>query len=191
MRHAEVEGHEVWRYNGQSDVPLTSRGLLQYQALLERLMHAKITACYTSDLSRCVLGAEMFANHFRVGVIQKEALREIDVGIWEGMAREEIINRYPKEWKERFENPLHYRVPDGENLLDVASRVTPAMKEIVEKHRGEEVIVVGHGGVNRIILLNAIKASLESLENIAQDYSALNIIDYYINGHTVVKVLNG
>ena len=67
----------------------------------------------------------------------------------------------------------------------------PVIDGIVARHRGEEVLVVGHGGVNRVILLNAIGAPLSALFNIEQHYACLNIIDYYADGKAVVKLLNG
>jgi alpha-ribazole phosphatase len=82
-------------------------------------------------------------------------------------------------------------MPQGENLHDVNGRVMPLVGEIVERHQGEEVLIVAHGGVNRIILLSAIGAPLSAFFNIEQSYCCLNIIDYYADGKTVVKLLNG
>ena len=67
----------------------------------------------------------------------------------------------------------------------------PVINEIVERHKGQEVLVVGHGGVNRIVLLNVIGASLAGMFNIEQSYGCLNIIDYYADGRATVKLLNG
>jgi len=50
---------------------------------------------------------------------------------------------------------------------------------------------VGHGGVNRIVLLNAIGAPLERMFNIEQNYGCYNIIDYYADDKVTVKLLNG
>ena len=82
-------------------------------------------------------------------------------------------------------------MPGGENLLDVAARVMPVINEVVERHHGQEVLVVGHGGVNRIVLLNAIGAPLAGMFNIEQNYGCLNIIDYYEDGRATVKLMNG
>ena len=67
----------------------------------------------------------------------------------------------------------------------------PVINEVVERHIGQDVLVVGHGGVNRIILLNAIGAPLAGMFNIEQNYGCLNIIDYYADGRATVKLLNG
>ena len=67
----------------------------------------------------------------------------------------------------------------------------PALQEIVAAHRGENILVVGHGGMNRILLLDAIGAPLSSLFNIEQKYGCLNIIDFYEDGKTDSSLLNG
>ena len=191
IRHGEVEGAGTPRYNGQGDVALHPRGREQYQAMAERLAGEKITVCYSSDLSRCAWGAGFIAPRFGIEPRLTPALRELNIGDWEGMTWQELMTTYPVEWQARLADIVNYRVPNGENLLDVQARVMPMIDRIVTAHRGEEVLVVGHGGVNRVILLNAIGAPLAALFNIEQNYCCLNIIDYYTDGKSVVKLLNG
>jgi alpha-ribazole phosphatase len=191
VRHGEVEGAGTPRYNGHADVALSERGISQYFELRQRLSGFKITACYSSDLSRCVTGAGIISEQFKIEPILKRELRELNIGIWEGMTWAEIIEKYPEGWNARLADLVNYRVPQGENLLDLAGRALPAVREIVEQHRGEEVLVVGHGGMNRTILLDAIGAPLSSLFNIEQRYACLNIIDYYEDGKRTVSLLNG
>lgn len=191
IRHGEVEGAAMPRYNGQGDVALTPRGGEQYQAMAERLAGETITACYSSDLTRCAWGAGLIAPRFGIEPHLTSALRELNIGDWEGMTWQELKTRYPVEWQARLDDIVNYRVPNGENLLDVQARVMPRIERIVAAHQGEELLVVGHGGVNRVILLNAIGAPLSALFSIEQNYCCLNIIDYYADGNTVVKLLNG
>jgi alpha-ribazole phosphatase len=191
IRHGEVEGSGTPRYNGHADVSLTERGRGQYNLLRERLAEAKITACYTSDLSRCTWGADLMGEHFGWKPARNSNLRELDIGIWEGLTWAELKERYPEEWQARLADIVNYRVPGGENLLDLQGRIIPVINDIVARHRGEEALVVAHGGANRVILLNAIGAPLSALFNIEQNYGCLNIIDYYADGKAVVKLLNG
>jgi broad specificity phosphatase PhoE len=156
----------------------------------ERLAGAPVSACYTSDLSRCVIGADIICEQFGIQPIRSSQLRELNIGIWEGLAWHEITLRWPQEWQARMADLVNYRAPGGENLLDVEARVMPVLTEILERHRGQEVLVVGHGGVNRIILLNAIGAPLAGMFNIEQNYGCYNIIDYYADGLATVKLLN-
>lgn len=179
------------RYNGHADVSLSERGVAQYHGLKERFAGARIAACYTSDLSRCVIGAEILGAHLGLTPVRERNLRELCVGAWEGKTWAELQAAYPQEWQERLADIVNYRVPQGENLLDLQGRIMPVMDGIVSRHQGEEVLVVAHGGANRVVLLNAIGAPLSAFFNIEQTYCCLNIIDYYADGKAVVKLLNG
>lgn len=191
IRHGEVEGAGTPRYNGHADVSLSERGVAQYHALKPRLADARITACYSSDLQRCRIGAGIFGEQFGLEPVFDPALRELNIGIWEGLTWAEIQEQWPHEWQSRLADIVNYRVPDGENLLDLEARIMPAIKGIVERHCGEDVLVVAHGGANRVVLLDAIGAPLSALFNIEQSYCGLNIIDYFEDGNRVVKLLNG
>jgi alpha-ribazole phosphatase len=191
IRHGQVVGHDQKRYNGQTDVALTDLGIEQYHLLKERLASAPISACYTSDLTRCVTGANIICEQFAIEPVKRSELRELNIGVWEGLVWQEIKENWPEEWQARLDDLVNYRVPRGENLLDVQSRVMPVVGEIVERHRGQELLVVGHGGVNRVILLNAIGAPLAGMFNIEQNYGCYNIIDYYADNKVTVKLLNG
>jgi alpha-ribazole phosphatase len=191
IRHGQVVGHDQKRYNGQTDVALTDLGVEQYHRLKERLAGTPISACYTSDLTRCVTGANIICGQFSIDPVRRSELRELNIGIWEGLTWQEIQTNWPEEWQARLADLVHFRVTQGENLLEVEARVMPVIDEIVERHKGQELLVVGHGGVNRIVLLNAIGAPLAGMFNIEQTYGCYNIIDYYADGRATVKLLNG
>jgi len=191
IRHGQVTGYDQPRYNGQTDVGLTDLGLAQYHALKERLAGERISACYTSDLSRCVIGAGIICGSLGIEPHKRSGLRELNIGVWEGLTWDEITRRWPEEWQARLDDLVNYRVPQGENLIDLEARVMPVIREILEQQAGKEVLVVGHGGVNRVILLNAIGAPLSSMFTIEQNFGCHNIIDYYADGRATVKLLNG
>lgn len=191
VRHGQVVGHETPAYNGHADVALTEYGLSQYQHLSERLQDEGITACYSSDLSRCALGAALICERLGIRPVFDARFRELNIGIWEGMTWSEIVATYPEEWHARLADIVNHRVPQGENLLDLAGRALPALKEIVAAHKGANILLVGHGGMNRVLLLHAIGAPLSSLFNIEQKYGCLNIIDFYEDGKATVALLNG
>jgi len=191
VRHGQVVGHEEKRYNGQGDVALTPQGEAQFGLLEMRLQKKSIRAVYSSDLSRCTYGARLIAASHGLELQTRKELRELHIGDWEGMTWQELQRRYPKEWQARLADIVNYRVPGGESLTEMADRVRPAIAQIVKRHPGEELVVVAHGGVNRVILLDAIGAPLERLFHVEQDYGCLNAIDYYRDGRAVVALLNG
>jgi len=189
IRHGEVEGST--RYNGQRDVALTPRGVEQYHELKPRLDPDSISACYTSDLSRTVYGGKILGSYLGIEPVKVPEFRELNCGAWQGLTAAEVQETRPEEWAARMADLLHFRAPGGESLGELAARVLPALSAIVERHRGEEVLVVAHGGVNRVILLDALGAPLSSMFSIEQRYCCLNIIDYYADGNRVVNLVNG
>lgn len=191
VRHGQVEGHEEKRYNGQADVELTAEGQAQFGLLQMRLRNKNFSAVYSSDLKRCSEGARLLGAPHALEPVLKKELRELHIGDWERRTWKELQAAYPEEWQARLDDIVHYRVPGGESLLEMAERVRPVIREIVAAHQGEEVLVVGHGGVNRVILLEAIGAPLDRLFHVEQDFGCFNIIDYYHDGIAVVKLLNG
>jgi len=191
IRHGQVKGFEQRRYNGHADVALTDLGVEQYHLLKDRLADSHISACYSSDLTRCKIGANIICEQFGIEPVHRSELRELNIGIWESLTWQEIQSRWPNEWQARLNDLVNYRVPEGETLLDVEARAMPVVREMLERHRGQELLLVGHGGLNRIILLNAIGAPLINMFNIEQNYGCLNIIDYYADGRATVKLLNG
>lgn len=191
IRHGQVVGFDTPSYNGHADVALTEHGIAQYHQLRERLADAGLTSCYSSDLSRCADGAKIICEPLGIRPHLDARLRELNIGIWEGMTWSAIVAHYPREWSARLADIVNYRVPEGESLLDLAGRAGPALQEIVAAHRGENILVVGHGGMNRTLLLDAIGAPLNCLFNIEQQYGCLNIIDFYEDGKRTVALLNG
>jgi alpha-ribazole phosphatase/probable phosphoglycerate mutase len=191
LRHGQVEGFEQKRYNGQGDVPLTQLGRQQSAAFAGRFQHRKLGAIYASDLLRCRTAADQIAILQQVEPVYKEELRELHIGAWEGQTWEQLQRQYPQLWQARLDDIVHVAPPAGESLLQMAERVRPVIREIIAAHAGQELVVVGHGGVNRVILLDAIGAPLERLFHIEQDYGCHNIIDYFTDGIAVVKQLNG
>lgn len=189
IRHGEVEG--AHRYNGHRDVALTARGVDQYHQLKPRLDRDRISACYTSDLTRTVRGGEILGAYLGVEPVKVPELRELNCGEWQGLSASEIQASRPDEWAARLSDLVHFRAPGGESLGDLVARVVPAISAIVARHPGEEVLVVAHGGVNRVILMDAIGAPASSMFTLDQQYCCMNVIDYYADGNRVVKLVNG
>lgn len=191
LRHGQVEGHEVKRYNGQGDTPLTSLGRRQAVALGARFAGLTLAGIYSSDLQRCRFVAEQVALSQQVAAVYRRGLRELSLGEWEGQPWAVLQRDYPELWQARLADIVHVAAPGGETFLDLATRVRPLMEEIISSHRGDEIVIVAHGGVNRVVLLDALDAPLKSAFRIEQDYACHNIIDYHPQGHAVVALMNG
>ena len=191
VRHGQVEGHEEKRYNGQVNVPLTPLGREQSARVRVYMTGISVDAVYSSDLDRSFHCAELIAQAHNLEIVTDAALRELHVGDWEGRTWAELHEAYPDDWQARLKDLVNFQVPGGESLQDAANRIRPTLTKIIKEHVGGNVVLVAHGGVNRIILLDAIGAPLQQAFSIEQDFGCLNIIDYFEGGNSVVKLLNG
>ena len=134
VRHGETDWNAERRWQGHADVPLNERGREQARALAERLAGESIDAIYSSDLSRARDTADIVGARLDVPVAVDPDLREIDVGAVEGLTAEESAAF--EGWQ-------------GEPKEDHSERVLAAISRIAERHPGERILVVTHGGSMR------------------------------------------
>lgn len=157
---------------------------------IQNFQTSGLQAVYTSNLSRAVRSAEIIAEDYGVQPIEVPDLRERSFGIWEGMTFSEIKEKYPEEFEAWANNPLRYSPIKGESTIGVKDRIIPSLTGMLDNHKGENVAVVAHGGVNRIILCHFLGIPLENIFRIEQDYAAVNIIELW-EKYPVVKLVNG
>ncbi|MFO7766999.1 MAG: histidine phosphatase family protein [Pelovirga sp.] len=191
LRHGQVEGFEEKRYNGQADTPLTTLGRRQSAGFAGRFQYRRLAGIYSSDLYRCRFAADQIALFQQVRPIYLPSLRELCAGAWEGIPWTALQRDDPVRWQARLEDIVQMAPPGGESFDDLARRVRPVLAQIISSHRGDEIVIVSHGGVNRLILLDALGTPLEHLFRLEQDYACHNIIDYHPDGSTSVSLLNG
>jgi len=196
IRHGETQGAEAKRYKGTIDVPLSEKGVKQMERVAEYINRvstqgsrvASLKAIYTSDLSRAIKSAEVILKLHPLKLVIVSELRERNFGIWEGMTYDEIRERYPEEFRAWAENPLKYSPMGGESTLEVRERVIKVLDEIIGRHNND-IAIVAHGGVNRIIICHFLGIPLENIFRIEQDYGCLNVIEFW-DKYPVIKLMN-
>jgi alpha-ribazole phosphatase len=191
MRHGEVANGGEKRYNGHIDVDITGNGVQQMHRLAGLLEGKNISAVYSSDLIRSTKGADIISQRVGTSYNPLRALRERSVGAWEGLTAEEIKTRFPEEYLLWRADLLNYRPPGGECLLDVRDRILPVYRKLLSSHPDQMIALLLHGGVNRVILADALGLDMMNLFRVDQAYGALNIIDYFDDGMAVVRLMNG
>jgi alpha-ribazole phosphatase/probable phosphoglycerate mutase len=189
IRHGETEGAEARRYKGHIDVPLSRNGIEQMKRLAQFLSSEELKnesteetsdlprfrsyaprAVYCSDLSRVKKSAEIISRPFGLQPVEIPELKERNFGIWEGMTFDEIQSTYPEEFRAWADNPVKFSPMQGESTLAVRERGLRAFNTILEKHENETVAIVAHGGINRIVLCEALGMPLENIFRIEQDF---------------------
>ncbi len=190
-RHGQVDGYDEYPVYGHTDVDITEVGKIQMERLAERLRHTDLKAIYSSDLKRTVKGAQIIAGHHDVPIHTLPELRELYFGDWEGKTLSEICERFPDELEKRKTDMANYRAPGGgESMHDLSNRVMACVRHIRKEQEGDDILLVCHGGVNRVILCDALGLELSKMSNFHQDYGCLNTIDYFPDS-TLVRLING
>ena len=130
------------------DYSLTAKGSLQAQQTATWFREKGIDVVYTSPLKRAQETAQIIADPLGCPVTIIEEFREVNVGSLEGQPPTAelwaIHNRIVASWFSG--NPLN-RFPDGDDYPALVQRMKVGMKRILEGKTGENIIVVGHGGM--------------------------------------------
>ena len=146
-RHADAEYESAhWADEGGS---LTTQGRAQASALGERLAARHITRVWTSTYARAVQTAEIAAAHLGVPVTTREGLREFSVGSLAGSRADDPFADIYRAW---LGGDLDRRLPGGETGAELRFRMHHVLHEIAERHPGETVVAVSHGGLMRLTL---------------------------------------
>ena len=146
VRHGESEGNAARVFTGQTDSPLTPRGRMQAAAVAEELAKIKFDRIVSSDLSRTRDTADVIAKRQGKRVEIVPELREINVGDRTGRSFDETA-ALPGWNDDGF-----VAWPGGETLEQVLARTLGAIERLTRESPGKTILIVGHGGVNRILL---------------------------------------
>jgi broad specificity phosphatase PhoE len=161
-RHGETEWNRQRRFQGHADRPLNDVGRRQARELAELLLSADVAAIYTSPLRRASETARIVSAQLDLEPRELEALREIDVGDWQGLTIDEVKARFPEQLEVAWQSGW----PNGETHEELGARVLPALLDLERQHPGAIVLGVTHAGPLRVALARA--AGLTHEESRAQ-----------------------
>lgn len=160
----------------RTDYPLSLEGILQAKKLGDYFSDINISAVYCSTLSRSVQTAVNIASD-ALPLFPQYQLRETDCGIWEGLTKNEIKERFPAEYEMRGIDPTSVVPNGGESLKDGLLRMQAAFKNIISASTGN-IIIVAHATVNRLLLCSMMNKDISELYSIPQPYGCVNEIIY-------------
>ena len=176
-RHGETEWNVERRLQGQQDIPLNSRGRSQAVAMARLLRSIPLIQVHSSTLQRCqqTAGPIAEANIGRPNVVSSDLLKETSLGVLEGelMGRQSTAE-LTRHYQDFSRDEIHYRVPDGENLHDVAARVQRFFVDQDELLKDPGIhLIVGHRNVNKMILKSLLGLSFEEGFRVEQEHQRL------------------
>jgi broad specificity phosphatase PhoE len=189
VRHGDVTYFDDYGRPYRPDtVPLNPTGQQQAQAAARELAVIPVDRVLASDLPRCVETAALLTAGRDLHVGTRPALREIQPGRLADLPPEAAA----KVFIEAFTGSLDRdtRFLNGETFGSLVDRVMPCFLEQLADASWRHLLIVAHGGVNRVILTHALGVGLPGFGAFEQDPCCLNIIDVANDGRCLLRLLN-
>ncbi|MGN6378775.1 MAG: histidine phosphatase family protein [Gaiellales bacterium] len=155
VRHGETDWNREGRWQGHADPGLNDRGREQAAAAARRLAGQPVSALVTSDLHRAVETAAAVAGALGMQPTLDPRLREVDVGDWSGLTRDQVRAQDPQGYQAWLDGE-NAGYPGGETFAQLQARTAAAMDDLWRRHADSTVVVVCHGGTIRAMVATAL-----------------------------------
>lgn len=192
VRHGQTDGNSKFLFHGHTDLDLNSEGRKQARKLAKSLRTQKIKAIYSSDLRRAYSTASIIGKEIGRKVVRVPELREINFGDWEKFTLEEIRKQHKKLYKRWKNHYSIFKMPNGESVREFRKRVEGFAEKLFVKYQNKKdtVLVVAHGGPNRILICKYAELPISCFFKLKQDNAAVNMIEFF-DGIGYITLLNG
>jgi len=150
VRHGESVFNLQNRYAGSTDCPLTPKGIEQAEELsqkLSELSEINFDIIIASPLLRARKTAEIINENLNLPLILSDEFKERDLGVYEGLIRDEAKEKYPDLWAKDCLRQLDDAPTDGETIRQLDKRVIQALLKLEQEYPEKSVLLVTHGGV--------------------------------------------
>jgi len=190
VRHGETAWNKDEVFRGRFDVELNERGLEQARLTARALGALELAAVYSSPLSRAYETARQIAGRHELPVAVEPALTDIDYGILQGLSHQQVMSQYPEFYRLWVTAPHKVRFEEGENLDEVRTRALKAFERISGRHRGQNVVVVSHRAVNKVLLCALLGLDNSHFWSLRQDTCAINVVEADDQQGYIIRHLN-
>jgi broad specificity phosphatase PhoE len=177
MRHATVDAQWQGKFLGAGDPPLSDDGLAQARWWQGELASLPLHRIICSDQKRAQQTAQIIAEGQCIPVEALSALREVDLGLWEGLSSAQVRQRYPEEYEQRGRDLAGFPPPGGESLAEMSARVLPVWRDLYASE-ARRILVVAHAGVLRVILCDVMGIDLNRALSWRLDHASLSLLQY-------------
>ena len=190
IRHGETRWNVEKRMQGYLDSPLTNSGRSQARRVRREI--DRIDVAYSSPSGRALETAEIILNGAQQKIETHVGLKEINLGIWEGMKMEWVEKKYPHQYRALWSEPSKFSVADGETFLEVQDRAVKAVLEVARTHKGQSILVVSHAATIKVILAHFENRSLDKLwDPPSIENGSRSVIEERGNGNFKVVLYGG
>lgn len=166
VRHGQTTWNLEGRLQGHFDAPLTTLGRTQAAHACDKLKGIKLSAAFASPLGRAMETARILIGKRKMTITAVEGLKEVGLGLLEGMSRAEAEKAHFAQYHNFWERPHLFQLDGAESFADVQARTLGAIYDIAEAHTGEHVLIVSHGMAIKTILASFLGKELPALNEI-------------------------
>ena len=193
LRHGDVDYFDAaGRPYAPDTVPLNAEGRRQAQAAAHALARVPLDHAVTSGLVRGVETASLVTAQRGLTLDRRPAFREIEPGAGLGA----LARSAPADAERAFVGALPFdlrpeaRFLGGEAFGDFADRVGAGFAALLAERDWQQLLLVGHNVVNRLLLCRAVGAGLGALGAFEQDPGCVNVLDVDDAGRCLVRLVN-
>ncbi len=192
-RHGQTEPNRKGLVQGSINDGLNKTGRIQAKLLGKYLKKRGVNKIYCSTLKRSIETAEIISKICSAEIKKDKRIGERNFGEFEGLTTEQVLERVP-EWKKIRELRYWESAPrNGESWDDVKRRVWSFFKGEIKPliKTDEKIAVIGHGGMNRVMLNLIARIHVGPDNDIAQDNCCVNELTINRDGYKYnVALLN-
>ncbi|MDN5304590.1 MAG: hypothetical protein PWP46_1476 [Fusobacteriaceae bacterium] len=193
IRHGETEWNIIKKWQGHKDSNLTELGKLQAKKLAERLKNIDFNKIYSSPLGRAHDTAKIIKGNKEVNIELDDRLKEINMGVLEGLDREIGLEEYGDNIEKFWNYPHLYNHNEinGESLESLNNRTKDFLEEILKNHKKDEhIAVVAHGVTIKSLLFYIENKKLEEFWSGGHVKNTALTHIYYENEFKIIKYLD-
>jgi broad specificity phosphatase PhoE len=129
---------EEERVTGNHTLPLTDEARTRIAQLVETL--PMVDSVYRpSENEACEETARMIASRFSLRLRDNADLDAWNLGLWQGLRRDDVKQRYPRVYQQWDDAPESVVPPEGESFIDAIDRLRGAVRKILRRNRGYTV----------------------------------------------------
>ena len=180
VRHGSLPPNPERRMVGARDIPLSDAGRDQIRAMARQFMPELVKglgAVICSDLDRCRETAALLLESMDEAGAQgrpplhvEPGLREICLGLWQGMTKAEIERTWPGAYAARGQDMAHFCPPQGESFMQAQRRALAALGRWRRAYPCATLLVVSHAGIIGSLLAHYMALPLRHVLQIPQYY---------------------
>lgn len=190
LRHGLTDWNATRRCQGTTDIPLNADGIAQAQTLASRCASLSIERVYHSPLIRAAKTAECVADACHAHLVPCDDLREVCLGVFQGLTREQSLDAYPEAAAAYFSDPESVTPPNGESMSAVQNRMLHALHYAEKDAAGcQRIALVSHGAAIKTLICAVMDMPLDRFSRFDISNCSISVIES-INGTHRLLTLN-